>query len=276
MKAITHHSLSLFVAGLLSCATAFASNNNGTPVGGKLTKFAEKHQHKGLTMPNIFLSGKNSKVSPSAPSADNNPVATMSTTGKWGLLEGEDGSTWYYTITYTEAEGFYTGASIKVFNDVHEQVGTINVSVPEGKRINDITPFGTITSKMFDKNDKTQELTVSLHAVGDASNNYHGTYYTYAYQLDGTLVQTYVGSGVLVNFAQNAWTKYTRLLLVNDTTEVLTDSLDQYGDPASVDYETITVMRPASWGEDAPVAELHLQVRSELHLLFKWFAYQHL
>lgn len=38
MKAITHHSLSLFVAGLLSCATAFASNNNGTPVGGKLTK----------------------------------------------------------------------------------------------------------------------------------------------------------------------------------------------------------------------------------------------
>ena len=255
MKTITYHSLSLFVAGLLSCATAFASNNNGTPVGGKLTKFAEKHQHKGLTMPNIFLSGKNSKVSPSAPSADNNPVATMSTTGKWGLLEGEDGSTWYYTITYTEAEGFYTGASIKVFNDVHEQVGTINVSVPEGKRINDITPFGTITSKMFDKNDKTQELTVSLHAVGDASNNYHGTYYTYAYQLDGTLVQTYVGSGVLVNFAQNAWTKYTRLLLVNDTTEVLTDSLDQYGDPASVDYETITVMRPASWGEDAPVAE---------------------
>lgn len=46
MKTITYHSLSLFVAGLLSCATAFASNNNGTPVGGKLTKFAEKHQHK--------------------------------------------------------------------------------------------------------------------------------------------------------------------------------------------------------------------------------------
>ncbi len=253
MNKFTQSSLSLAVMGLLSCTTTFAGNLTTQPQGGRLTKFVASQQRKGLlAAPKVQYSGKQNKVQYAAPSVSNDPVASISSNGEWGMLEGEDGSTWFYTINRAVSNGYYTGADLVLFNNNHEQEASFHVDIPDGKRVNDITPMGMITSKLYDKDASTKEVTISMHAVGDASNNYQGTYYTRAYRYDGTLVKSYEGSGVMVSHAQNSWTTYTRLLLVNDTTEVLPDSVDEYGDPVTVDYELIDVMRPASWGEDEP------------------------
>ena len=253
MNKFTRSSLSLAVIGLLSCTTTFAGNLTTQPQGGRLTKFVASQQRKGLlAAPKVQYSGKQSKVQYAAPVVNNDPVASLSAKGEWGMLEGEDGTTWFYTINRTASNGYYTGADLVLFDNNHEQVASFHVDIPEGKKVNDITPMGMITSKLYDKDASTKEVTISMHAVGDASNNYQGTYYTRAYRYDGTLVKSYEGSGVMVSHAQNSWTTYTRLLLVNDVTEQLPDSVDEYGDSISVDYELVDVMRPASWGEDEP------------------------
>lgn len=58
-----------------------------------------------------------------------------------------------------------------------------------------------MTKKFFDLDNKTQEVLVELHQVGNADNNYQGSYYTKAYRIeDGTLVQDFNGAGASLTY----------------------------------------------------------------------------
>lgn len=240
-------------AGMLSSTAATKTILPGQKATGKLAKMVEKQTQRQHAMPGFFRSGAmNSQVRHAAPAADNSPVATITSTGGWGQLEGEDGKIWFYTTSYTVNGYYYSGAKVTVYNPQHEVAGTIDVVAPDGKNVNDITPFGTVTTKMFDKNANTTEIAVSMHIVGDASNNYQGSYKTCVYHLeDGSKASEFDGSGVIVSIVKNSWTKYQRLLLINDVVETTVEGTEE----VESDIEKITIMRPPSWGDDEMVAE---------------------
>ena len=65
--------------------------------------------------------------------------------------------------------------------------------------VNHIDPYGTVTKKFFDLDNKTQEVLVELHQVA-TRQQLSGSYYTKAYRIeDGTLVQEFNGAGVFLN-----------------------------------------------------------------------------
>ncbi len=147
-----------------------------------------------------------------APKADNNPVLSQEAES-FGYIGGTDGTYWTYTQTVKARGYYYASSSFTVYDSKHNNMGTINVEVPDTMNVNRIVMFGDVTTKLFDNNDKTQEVLVELHAVGNASNSYKDTYYTRVYQLDGTLLTEYTGSGMLVDEQINSWTKYQRFIL---------------------------------------------------------------
>lgn len=255
MKQTTNIRLTSLLIGLLSLTSASASAAGTAPVRGRLAQFVERQRQKAVTLPGVWTGARQQKSVCRAPRAvSDGPSATIKAGSEWGLLEGTDGQDWYYSIDRTAEGYYYTGATLSVYDPTHTLAGTVKIAVPDGKKVNDITPFGTITTKMFDKDASTQEITVSMHAVGDASNGYKGTYYTYVYTLAGDSLRCYEGSGVLIHYAKDAWSSYTRLLLVNDYTET-SDSVDEDGLPVSVDYERVDVLKPPSWGSSEPTVE---------------------
>lgn len=263
MRRILLSTLSLLAAGVLSCPAATVDNTTSTKPrkfkkpASRSTLLAQKRASimTGLAQqkPGVYA----------APAANDEPVATMTSNGGWGTLENEDGTTWYYTTSLTASGYYYGGAQVTIYNNKHEQAAQFDVQLPEGKSVNSIAPYGVITSKFFDLNDKTKEVLVGIHAVGDASNNYQGAYYTQVYNLDGTLAQTYNGNGVQVNIQQNSWTKYQRLILVNDSS-VVTGNVDDDGYAETKDYECYDILKPASWGNAAPVVEHQFKVNLDL------------
>ena len=194
-----------------------------------------------------FQSKSVSRYAKAAPAADNSPVASH-VAPSWGFLTGADGKQWYYTQTFTEDNGFYKQSAITIYDSSHNQLGVVTVDVPEGYNVNQIAPYGNITKKLFDKDDTTNELTVQLHKVGNADNNYQDQYYTYVYHIqDGSKVKEYDGQGMLVDASQSEWETYQRLILIRQETEGEGEEAKYYTD--------FDIIRPASWGEDEPQVE---------------------
>ncbi len=164
-------------------------------------------------------------------------TTTLPQAAGWGMLEGPDGKSWFYTQNYTtNSSGYYASSSITVFNASHKEMGTITVNVPDGQIVNYIQPYGTLTKKFFDRDDKSYEVTVYVHAIGA---NYTNLNTIYVYRLDGTLVSSYeASSSVLVDASTNAWTTYQRMAVL-DTDEADAD-----------DSLSVNILRPASWGSD--------------------------
>lgn len=180
------------------------------------------------------------------------PNATMQGEG-YGFLYDEDGNVWYYTQNTTYRDSQYNAcisqAVISVYDQDHKQAGTITIDVPDSMDVNRVDPYGTITKKFFDLNDKTKELLVELHQVGNASNNYQGAYYTRAYHIgDGTLAQEINGAGVFLNVKKNSWSKYQRLVVSNAVYEAVEGKTDADGNDYYTTNDYISVYKPASWG----------------------------
>ena len=163
---------------------------------------------------------------------------TLPQSAGWGMLEGPDGKSWFYTQNYsTNNSGYYASSTITIFDASHKEMGTITFNVPDGQTVNYIQPYGTITKKFFDRDDKSYEVTVYVHAIGE---NYTNLNTIYAYRLDGTLVSSYeASSSVLIDASTNSWTTYQRMAVLD------TDEADE-NDSLSID-----ILRPASWGADA-------------------------
>lgn len=227
MKKITTLCLSLAAASALtvnaSDAVKVAKQFKHTPTWGisvpgmhglQANKIAA--QAGGLSMGTTF-----------APRMVSDTPAASNTGAYFGFLTGPDGTQWYYTesISWTADGYYYTGADITVYDSKHKQQGQVKVTIPDGMRVNSIEPYGQITKKMFDRNDRTYELMVSIHAAGSADNGYQAQYYTRAYSLaNGELVQELNGAGILFD-ASEGWNTYQRVIVPRFETVGETDSI---------------------------------------------------
>lgn len=162
----------------------------------------------------------------------------------YGYLYGPDGSTWYYTQNTTTVNFLNTSSEIVIYDNNHNEAGHINITVPEDKKVNVIEPYGQITTKMFDRNDKTLEVTVAMHYLGE---NYNNTDSTIIYNMEGEKVLGYEGSIYEVtNIQQNAWTTYQRAILLRQEGNLQSD-------PKT--YFHYDILKPAGWNGTKPELE---------------------
>lgn len=125
----------------------------------------------------------------------------------WGVLNHENGYTWYYTQTIEERGWYYGASEITVYDNLFNAVNTFRIEIPEGMNVNDIEPTGFITTDFFDGDASTFEMPVFIHAVdnGRQINKMD------IYRLDGEKIIEYDGYSML-NFEASA--DYRRILLV--------------------------------------------------------------
>ena len=83
-----------------------------------------------------------------AAKAEATPFAQMSG-AEVNFLSDEDGNVWYYTQNTTYKDGSWgaaiSKAEITIYDEKHQQAGTITVDVPENMSVNAVTPYGTVT-----------------------------------------------------------------------------------------------------------------------------------
>ena len=177
----------------------------------------------------------------------NDPVSSVTTPG-FGWADGPDGNQWYYTQNYKLDGYFYSGSTITLYDNNNQQVGQFDIDVPDTLQVNSIEMYSALTKKMFDRDDTSIEAMVSIHAVGNAENNYKDCYITRAYHIDGSgIAYECEGSGMLFD-ASKGWNTYQRLIL---PIEKVIDGKE---------YVSIDFIAPPTWGKDEPYVEHTLDI----------------
>lgn len=180
----------------------------------------------------------------------NDPVSSVTTPG-FGWADGPEGNQWYYTQNYKLNGYFYSGSTITLYDNNNQQVGQFDIDVPDTLQVNSIEMYSALTKKMFDRDDTSIEAMVSIHAVGNAENNYKDRYITRAYHIDGSgIAYECEGSGMLFD-ASKGWNTYQRLIL---PIEKVIDGKE---------YVSIDFIAPPTWGKDEPYVEHTLDIPFE-------------
>ena len=154
----------------------------------------------------------------------------------YGWVTAPDASNWYFTQDITSRDSvfseFYTAhfhesSKITLFDNNHKQVGSFSVKVPEGwKHVADITPYGPITKKLFDRDEKSNEILVEFHDAFNGSNKY----LTRAYDINtGEIKFEMEGTGLVFD-ASKGWNSYQRLIMTHESDEKY--SIDVIAPPA--------------------------------------------
>lgn len=162
---------------------------------------------------------------------------TNSASGQtYGWVTAPDASNWYFTQDITSRDSvfseFYTAhfhesSKITLFDNNHKQVGSFSVKVPEGwKHVADITPYGPITKKLFDRDENSNEILVEFHDAFNGSNKY----LTRAYDINtGEIKFEMEGTGLVFD-ASKGWNSYQRLIMTHESDEKY--SIDVIAPPA--------------------------------------------
>ncbi len=266
MKNVILYSVPLMIAGTLLCSTANAERISA-PGNKAASELINSLKAKKRTAPRANVVGFKNATSGLERAAAGTPIAQME--GELvNFLSDDEGNVWYYTMKTNYRDDSYgaaiSNAKIEVFNNKHESAGVIDINIPDDMMVNAITPYGTITKKFFDLDDKNQELLVELHQVGNAENNYQGKYYTYVYHLDGTKATEFEGAGVFLNIVKNAWTKYQRFVLTNAKFEAVDGKTYEDGSPYMTTMDHIDIYKPASYGSSEPSLEKSFLVDEDL------------
>ena len=166
---------------------------------------------------------------------------TNSASGEaYGWVTGSDGGNWYFTqniesrdTVYSEyyTEHYKVSSEITLFDNNHKQVGSFSVKVPEGWiHVTGITPYGPITKKLFDKDEKSNEILVEFHDAFNGADKY----LTRAYDVNtGEIKFEMEGTGLVFD-ASKGWNSYQRLIMTHESDE-------KY---------SIDVIAPPTWGKD--------------------------
>lgn len=237
---------------LMALTATSATAGNVVPKYGKLAKMTEQYVNKKHGPQLVKLHGFNAPAASIAKVSTTSATSTMQAKA-YGFLYDEDGNVWYYAQDNTYRNDQYNAyidkAIINLYDQDHKLAGTLTVDVPENMDVNRVEPYGTVTKKFFDLDNKTQEVLVELHQVGNAENNYKGAYYTRAYHIeDGSLAQEFEGAGVFLNIPKNSWSKNQRLIISNAKFEAVDGKTYEDGSPYYTTNDYVDVYKPASWG----------------------------
>ncbi len=259
MKNVIIYSLPLMIAGSICCSRADAAKIVDAEQKKAATELVKSLKTKTHVAPRVRAVGfKNAQSKAAEEATGATPYASMN--GQMvDFINDEDGNVWYYTMNTTyKDDSWYsaiTKAEIEIFDNKHNSAGSITIDVPSDMTVNAITPYGTVTKKFFDLNDKDSEILVELHETGNADNNYQGKYHTYVYHLDGTKAMEFDGAGIFLNIVKNSWTKYQRFVVTNAVYEEVEGKTYSDGSPYMTTMAHINIYKPASWGNSAPVSE---------------------
>lgn len=162
---------------------------------------------------------------------------TNSASGQtYGWVTAPDASNWYFTQNITSRDSVYSeyytahfheSSVITLFDNSHKQVGSFSVKVPEGwKHVQNITPYGPITKKLFDRDENSNEILVEFHDAFNGSNKY----LTRAYDINtGEIKFEMEGTGLVFD-ASKGWNSYQRLIMTHESDEKY--SIDVIAPPA--------------------------------------------
>ena len=155
----------------------------------------------------------------------------------YGWVTSPDASNWYFTQDITSRDSVYSedytahfheSSVITLFDNNHKQVGSFSVKVPEGwKHVTDITPYGPVTKKLFDRDENSNEILVEFHDAFKGSNKY----LTRAYDINtGEIKFEMEGTGLVFD-ASKGWDSYQRLIMTHESDEKY--SIDVIAPPAN-------------------------------------------
>ena len=171
----------------------------------------------------------------------------------WGVLETEDGRTWYYTQKFeydAELVWYYSKSDITIFDENHNEVSKLTVSVPEGKMVNSIQVFGTVTKKFFDRDDKTWEFLVYTHEVGSNGEQIHNIT---VYDNKGKKKVAYDAYAAIFFDASEGFSSYQRMALVHE--EVATAGKAEH---------VVELLKPMAYGDKKPAVEHTFRIETDL------------
>lgn len=171
-----------------------------------------------------------------APMRSSDTPANAASGQTYGWVSAPDASNWYFTQSFTSRDSvyseFYTAhfhesSEITLFDNSHKQVGSFSVKVPEGwKHVTDITPYGPITKKLFDRDEKSCEILVEFHDAYNGKNKF----LTRAYDINtGDIKFEMEGTGLVFD-ASKEWNSYQRLIMTHETDKMY--SIDVIAPPA--------------------------------------------
>lgn len=171
-----------------------------------------------------------------APMRSSDTPANAASGQTYGWVTAPDASNWYFTQDITSRDSvyseFYTAhfhesSKITLFDNNHKQVGSFSVKVPEGwKHVADITPYGPITKKLFDRDEKSNEILVEFHDAYNGKNKF----LTRAYDINtGDIKFEMEGTGLVFD-ASKEWNSYQRLIMTHETDKMY--SIDVIAPPA--------------------------------------------
>lgn len=154
----------------------------------------------------------------------------------YGWVTAPDASNWYFTQDITSRDSVYSeyytahfheSSVITLFDNSHKQVGSFSVKVPEGwKHVQNITPYGPVTKKLFDRDEKSCEILVEFHDAFKGENKY----LTRAYDINtGEIKFEMEGTGLVFD-ASKGWNSYQRLIMTHESEEKY--SIDVIAPPA--------------------------------------------
>lgn len=174
------------------------------------------------------------------------PAASL-VASNWSVIENEDGAYWFYTQEFETVNDWYYGASdFTVYNDRLEKQVTIHFDAPEGETCNSIQPFGMITRKFFDVDDKTWEMLVYVHCI---TADYTGKNYIYVVNNRGEVIDRFDGySAQFVDYGTGLSSQ--RRLLIG-------------GENKTTGKFSVDVMKKAGWNGGATV-EHTFEIDTEL------------
>lgn len=250
MKKKTLLTISLATCLASGALNAFAGNGNKAlqkqvkpwiSVMGQQKRTAMSHQ--------LDLAGMAYQCVSSPHRAAFNPDHNQSASS-WNMIEGPDKTTWFYTQHDVEKDFYIASTEIKFYNSNHNEMGGATLTVPDGKHVSRIVPYGPLTKKMFDKDDTTIEFMVHQHEVGE---NYLQIDSTFVYNLKGERVRAYDAANcILVDASKNEWDTYYRAIMdrtIEDNEKI---------------YRKLDILKPMGWGDTEPTVEHSFMVDEDL------------
>lgn len=182
----------LFAAFVAACLTTNAgirdsrSNFNMPQRGSEHTMLRPEN----VKLPEGYLPHKQRQAQQRIDAGGFAPDASL-VASNWSVIENEDGGYWFYTQEFGMGDNWnYSSSDFTIYNDRMEKQATVHFDAPEGENCNSIQPFGMITRKFFDLNEKTWEMLVYVHCT---TADYTGKNYIYVINNEGEVLERFDG-----------------------------------------------------------------------------------